>query len=413
MISIRLAIASDLHYVQPSPGTVSMPAVAQGSPVGDPMRGLLTRIDREHKGSEESEFKADYLICPGDVTNQASAEGFEAGWGQLKALQSALGARHLIATTGNHEVHSRAGEKDNLPGLSTHAIDPLAAIQRHSDYPCTSLSDEARWVYWGRGYQIIEEPGVLFVLINSSHFHPTTRANEFERGRISDIALEQLRSDLARHIASDKKRVFVALLHHHPIPHEAGTAPEENIQMHNGSQLIRMLEDTNVAWLVIHGHKHEGRLILAQGANNPPMVFAAASFGARLDGVLATKTKQQFYILHLEVCDQSIQPTARCRIRAWHWSGSSWEHARKVSDGLPDRCGYQLPPIQRQQALAALKQTLSNNGPFLRWDEAVSHHPDLGYQLPAQVSFMKTMMDNMGIKSSWDKDDWFPQEVSV
>lgn len=413
MTSIRLAIVSDLHYVQPSPGTDSMPAVAQGSPVGDPMRGLLARIERESKTGDAREFEADYLICPGDVTNQASAEGFDAGWSQLKALQSALGARHLISTTGNHEVHSRAGDKDNLPGLSTQALDPLAAIQRHSDYPSTSLSDEARWVYWGRGYQIIEQPGVLFVVINSSHFHPTTRANEFERGRISDIALEQLRADLARHVADDKKRVFVALLHHHPIPHEAGTAPEESIQMHNGNQLIKMLEDTDVAWQVIHGHKHEGRLIQAQGANNPPMVFAAASFGAKLDGVLATKTRQQFYVLDLEVCDQTIQPTAKCRIRAWHWTGTTWERARKIADGLPDRCGYQIPPIQRQQVLQHLKQTLTDNGSFLSWEEAVAKHEELGYQLPAQISFMRPMMDKMGITSSWDSDDWFPQEVGV
>jgi hypothetical protein len=377
------------------------------------MHALLALVNQEAAAGTARQFEADYLICPGDVTNQASAAGFEAGWEQLKALKTALGAQHLLATTGNHEVHSRATEKDDLIGLSTQSLDPLAVIQRHPDYPCTCLSDADRWVYWGRGYQIVEQPNILFLIINSSHFHPTTRANEFERGRISEIALQSLRADLAKRVAADKARVFVAVMHHHPIPHQAGTTPEENIEMHNGSQLIQLLEQTNVAWLVIHGHKHAGRLIIAQGDNNPPMVFAAASFGAMLDGVLATQTHLQFYILHLEVCDQSVEPTARGQLRAWHWTGTSWETARKYGHGLPDRCGYQRPPFKPQPVLDSLAGTLAaESRPFLKWEEAVEKHRELGYLLPGQVRFMRDMMATKEIKNVWEADAWFPQEVA-
>lgn len=353
MTSIRLAIASDLHYAEPSGPNPSRPATTKAGTAGDPMHALLELVKKD-AGCEDRQFAADYLICPGDVTNQASAAGFQAGWSQLKSLKDALGAQHLLATTGNHEVHSRASDKDNQVGLSTQSLDPLAVIQQHSDYPCTCLTDDQRWVYWGRGYQIVENPSVLFLIINTSHFHPTTRANEFERGRISDIALQALRKDLDVRVSADKARAFVAVMHHHPIPHQAGTAPEENIEMQNGSQLIQLLENTNVAWLVIHGHKHQGRIISAQGGNNPPMVFAAASFGAMLDGVLATQTHQQFYILDLTICDQSIEPTAKGHLRAWHWTGTSWEPARKYTHGLPDGCGYQIPPCNIQSVLDSL-----------------------------------------------------------
>ncbi|WP_325048563.1 metallophosphoesterase [Achromobacter xylosoxidans] len=377
------------------------------------MHALLKLVEQTAGEGVTRQFGADYLICPGDVTNQASAAGFEAGWAQLKALKTALGARHLLATTGNHEVHSRATEKDNEIGMSIQALDPLAVIQRHPDYPCTCLSDDERWVYWGRGYQIVEQPNILFLIINSSHFHPTTRSNEFERGRISDIALQSLREDLARRVAQDKARVFVALLHHHPIPHQAGTAPEENIEMHNGSQLIQLLEQTNVAWLVIHGHKHDGRLISAQGDHNAPMVFAAASFGAMLDGVLATQTHQQFYILDLEIFDQSIEPMARVQVRAWHWTGTSWEAARKHAHGLPDRCGYQRPSFSLRPVLDGLAETLAaESRPFLKWEEAAERHAELGYLMPGQVQFLRNMMESKGIRTVWGTDDWFPQEVA-
>lgn len=413
MTSIRLAIASDLHYTEPSGTTPSRPATAKSGTAGDPMHALLALVTQDATAGATRQFEADYLVCPGDVTNQASAAGFDAGWTQLKTLKTALGAQHLLATTGNHEVHSRATERDNQIGISTQSLDPLAAIQRHPDYPCTCLSNDERWVYWGRGYQIVEQANILFLIINSSHFHPTTRPNEFERGRISDIALQSLRADLAQRVAADKTRIFVALLHHHPIPHQAGTTPEENIEMYNGSQLIQLLEQTNVAWLVIHGHKHEGRLISAQGGHNPPMVFAAASFGAMLDGMLATQTHQQFYILDLEVCDQSVEPTARCQIRAWHWTGTSWEPARKYAQGLPNRCGYQHPPVNLQPVLDALAGTLAaESGPFLKWEEAVERHPELGYLLPDRVRFMRDMMTKKNIKTAWDTDAWFPQEVA-
>lgn len=412
MTSIRLAIASDLHYVEPTGANPPRPATAKAGAAGDPMHALLELVKQEANCANR-QFAADYLVCPGDVTNQASAAGFETGWTQLKSLRDALGARDLLATTGNHEVHSRASEQDNLVGLSTQSLDPLAVIQRHPDYPCTCLTNDERWVYWGRGYQIVERANILFLIINTSHFHPTTRANEFERGRISDIALQALKQDLAIRVAEDKARAFVAVMHHHPIPHQAGTAPEENIEMQNGSQLIQLLESTNVAWLVIHGHKHEGRIISAQGANNPPMVFAAASFGAMLDGVLATQTHLQFYILELEICDQSIEPTARAHLRAWHWTGTSWESARKHTHGLPDGCGYQIPSFNLQTVLDSLVATLAvEAGPFLKWEEAVEKHPELGRLLPGKVQFMRNMMAAKNIKTTWEADAWFPQEVA-
>lgn len=412
MTTIRLAIASDLHYVEPTGANPSRPATAKAGAAGDPMHALLELVKQDASCSGRK-LAADYLVCPGDVTNQASAVGFEAGWTQLKSLKDALGAQHLLATTGNHEVHSRASDKDNQVGLSTQSLDPLAVIQRHPDYPCTCLTNDERWVYWGRGYQIVEQPNILFLIINTSHFHPTTRANEFERGRISDVALQALEQDLAMRVAADKARAFVAVMHHHPIPHQASTAPEENIEMQNGSQLIQLLESTNVAWLVIHGHKHEGRIISAQGANNPPMVFAAASFGAMLDGVLATQTHLQFYILELDICDQSIEPTARAHLRAWHWTGTSWEPARKHTHGLPDGCGYQIPSFNLQSVLDSLVATLAaEEGPFLKWEEAVEKHSELGRLLPGKVRFMRGMMDSKSIKSTWEADAWFPQEVA-
>jgi hypothetical protein len=380
----------------------------------DPMHALQKLIAQESQGPpKQRQFKADYLLCPGDITNQASELGFDRGWGQLKALKAALGARELLATTGNHEVHSRAAPRDDIPGMSTQALDPLAMMQRHGDYPCTCFSGEDRWVYWGRGYKLIELDHVLLIVINSSHFHATTRANEFERGRVSEVALIELEVELRSRVAQDKSRAFVALMHHHPIPHESTTAADESIQMHNGARLMQLLEATGVAWLVIHGHKHAGRLIAAHGGMNSPIVLAAGSFGAALEGVLATTSRLQFYILELEVSDQSIEPTISGTIRSWYWTGAQWEKARKYEHGLPDRCGFQRPAISLQPLVNSLADVLQcGSERYLEWEEALDRIPALGCLMPDQTAFLRKVMEAKGLKATWDNDFCFPDDVA-
>jgi predicted MPP superfamily phosphohydrolase len=413
MATIRLAIAADLHYSPAQAPQPSRPAAAFTGAAGDPMHALLQRLGREN-ASGGSELKADYLLCAGDITNKASPEGFDEGWARLKDLQVALDARHLLAVTGNHEVNSRAGEVDDQPGNSEQALDPLAIIQKHPDYPCTAFDDTQRWVYWGRGYQVINEPQAVFLLLNSSHFHPTTRANEFERGRVSDIALAMLRTDLKVLVEANKSKVFIALMHHHPIPHQPLDMPQDRINMHNGPQLMELLQETGVTWLVIHGHKHQGRLILAQGGLGSPVVFAAGSFGAILDGDAATLTKLQFYILEIDLVDQSVQPKARAHVRALYWSGSSWEWTKAYRDGVPDRCGYSVPSQDLEALVDELYSELNGEDsvPFLSWDEVLERKPKLRYLMPADARILRKIMESKGVKSTWPDNLSFPSEVA-
>jgi 3',5'-cyclic AMP phosphodiesterase CpdA len=415
MASIRLAIASDLHYTRIGSADSCRPSTAMSGVAGDPMHALMGQAAPGASAlPDRLDLRADYLLCPGDITNKASSDGFNEGWRCLKGLQRALGARHLLAATGNHEVSSRAGERDDQPGNSEQAIDPLATIQRHADYPSTALTDDARWIYWGRGYVLIEEPQVTFLLINSSHFHPTTRANEFERGRISDVAIDRLRNELAAAVDRDRTKAFVALLHHHPIPHQLLDIEQDRIDMRNGAQLIEVLVETGVAWFVVHGHKHQGRLIQAQGGQGSPIVMAAGSFGVFLEGDFATKTRLQFYIVEIELLDQAAQPALRGEVRAVSWTGSGWEVARGRAHGLPDRCGFSIPHIDLGKAVSELRRLLGQSDqPYLRWVEVLELVPDLRFLMPNDARILRTQCAANGVGVTWDEGLWFPSEVSL
>lgn len=413
--TLKLAIISDLHYRRHEATNPCRPAIASQGAHADPMSGLLKIIKEQNLSSNSDDhIQADYLLCPGDITDRAGAEPFEYAWGQLKELQEALGARHLITTTGNHEVDSRTGAEYDRPGNTEIITDPLKMLQKLRDYPSTALiKNDRRWVYWGRGYEFIEEEGVLFLLINSSHYHWTTRAIEYERGRIGEVALEELRQEIALKVNSDRNRVFVVLLHHHPIPHQDLDIELGTIEMTNGSRLMQVLGDSGVVWIVIHGHKHHARLITAQGAYARPVVFAAGSFGAQLDGALATKTRTQFYILSAEIEDQSITPKATGTLSVRAWSGTEWDISTKIAHGLPDGCGFHIPDLDLQQLAEQIKLLISSEeSSYLSWSETVRAIPNLKCLMPDQLKRLGSVFDATGIKTTWQKDQWLPKEIA-
>lgn len=249
--------------------------------------------------------------------------------------------------------------------------------------------------------------------LSTQVIHLTTRENEFQRGRIGEVALMLLERELRARVDQNRKRAFVALMHHHPIPHQKLDLPQGRIDMFNGAELMQILEETGVSWLVIHGHKHHGRLVVAQGGLNSPVVFAAGSFGAFLDGVYAMKTRQQFYILEVDLCDQTIKPSAAGHVRAWSWTGHDWEQARALSHGLPDRCGYRRgAALDQEAAVDVLMTALQNSGKtFFTWEEALVQHPDLRFLLPDDAKHLRRLMQGKGLKVTWDEGDWLPGEV--
>jgi predicted MPP superfamily phosphohydrolase len=415
MKTIRLAIISDLHYRKHEGGDGSnpcRPATATNGVMADPMSGLLRLLEEDsYSLKREDGTVADYLLCPGDISDKAAPDAFDEGWNKLKELQLALAAKHLISATGNHEVYSRPDDQFDIPGNVEKSVDPLSTLQKHLDYPSTMLTgNDRRWVYWGRGYEFIEAPDAQFLLINSSHFHPTTRALEFERGRVGDVGLKSLREEIAISVKRDEQRLRVVLLHHHPIPHQDLDVDLGKIPMDNGAKLMEVLSESRVAWLVVHGHKHHPRLVRGQGSGGT-VVFAAGSFGALLTGTLATKTRPQFYLVDAAVVDQRSQPEAIGTVRAFSWTGSDWEPAVRRAHGLPDGCGYQIPQVSLSTVSCSVKAAL-NDVPFLRWDEVIQKVPELTHLLPEEIMYLKDALQVAGVNATWPIEKWFPTEVA-
>jgi hypothetical protein len=411
---IRLAVISDLHY-RPAPNGSSVLPSACHSGTGVDMMGELIRYLGNERSLQVDGRIADFLICPGDITDKASAVGFDEGWSQLSKLKDVLGASHVVASTGNHEVSSRAGAEHDQEGNSVVELDPLKTVQKHEDYPSTLLCGDARWVYWGRGYYLVEADGVVFLLLNSSHYHGTTRANEFERGRIGDVALSCLRSELKSAVESRRgTHLFVAVLHHHPIQHQDINFDLGKVEMDNGARLMQILGESGVAWIVIHGHKHHPRLQLSQGASSTrSVVFAAGSFGAPLAGRLAMTTRNQFYVMEAGVKDQSVIPGAAGSVRSFHWDFTRWDTSTLRVHGLPDRCGFAVPDVRLETLAEEVSEVLGRrSNSYMRWDELTHQLSELGNVLPGDQDALRRALEARGVKLTYRDERWFPEEAA-
>lgn len=412
--TIRFAVISDLHYRKDNDGVAYRPAAGAQGAHADPVEKLIAFLeDRRSDFNSPGGKLADYLLCPGDICDKADGSAFNEGWRQLKKLQKVLRADHLIASTGNHEVHSRPSDLDKISGYAEAALDPLEAVQEHGDYPTELLCEERRWVYWGRGYEIIEREEVLLLLINSSHFHPTTQPNEYERGRIGKVALALLRAELKTKVESNRNRLFITLLHHHPVAHEDLAIELGRIQMHNGELLMQVLAECGVAWIVVHGHKHFPRLILsADSGDGQSVVLAAGSAGVELKGEWATKTSHQFYIVELDVVSQEAERSACGRIRALSWQGDDWKFNELKLRGLPDRCGFRIPTQDLNTIVASISTVLAGANEYMTWQELVSQIPALCTLLPQRLAALRRALKIAGIQTTWLDTHYFPTDVS-
>lgn len=404
--SIRIAIATDLHYLQDEDGGVFPQVCISGSKI-DPMSELLKTL-----GSSSCPIgvSADILLCPGDITTRACISSFQKGWDDLKRLKDALGASHLIAATGNHEVSSRSNGDHDLAGNAEAAIKPFEHLISAEDYPTVFPSKDQKWIYWGRGFEAVSGDDWVVVIVNSCHYHSSLLPNEYERGRIGDVALGELQGKLKE--LSSLYKYKIVMLHHPPTPHEELDIDLGRIAMYNGDLLVKTIEETGEDWLVIHGHKHLARLIQAGGAEYAPIILGAASFGAMMSGDLASKTRNQFYILELISADGE---RLKGKFESLCWDGREWHVTNRISHGLPNGCGFDLEnPFKSRKIAQAIRDLIQSGGQtFVTWPELKNKLEELSFIMPQDINHLNEKLDGLNVKRVADNGAWFPEQLWV
>jgi hypothetical protein len=184
MSSLRIAVLSDIHAAsvgqKNSNGShlIVPPAIGRGNPLEDLQRLIA-------KGSIA---EVNYLVCPGDITNQADAQAFKWMWQELHGLARTLGNAAVMATCGNHDLDSRYLAEANIEDPD--AKGTLLALEAR--FP--DLEEDEHNEYWAHNCVVLERPAPTphrFALLNTCAYHGL-EPNEIKHGRVSGRTIRRL-----------------------------------------------------------------------------------------------------------------------------------------------------------------------------------------------------------------------------
>ena len=358
-------MASDLHAYSDratSPSHLDIGA-PESVTLQHPIAALLKLID-------EKSLSADYLLCPGDLGDKADPKGIAYAWKSLDRVAQTLKCKLFTATAGNHDLDSRLATTNHDPEHILKGLIPSYPLQDET------LDDR----YWSRAYVIVDRSPVRLVLLNSSAYHGIGNIEQ-NHGRISELTLSRLRSDLAK---LPEMPINILLCHHHPHQHSELNLGEQDV-MKEGQQLLDLLGGGGFGrWLVIHGHKHHPKIAYAAGSSISPVVFAAGSLCAILTGALQTSARNQFYIIEVDP-DDCAKYGLVGTVRAWDWyPGNGWIEASPQSSGLPASFGF--GSRSDPQLLAhAVSVIAAQSTAAISWHDLVAKLPEIAYLLPRDL----------------------------
>lgn len=317
---LKFGVLSDIHATVYERGKESQSFVTVPPEHGkrNPLTDLHSLLS--------SGLKLDYLLCPGDITNQANPEALSWMWDQLQILKEKSSARELWAVCGNHDVDSR------YSSIAIDDPDPKGVLlDLNTPFPPVNPNEVNH--FWARNYVIIERTFPILhraLLLNTCAYHGGSE-NEIKHGRISTRTIQRIKVDLEKLPPS---QLNVLLCHHHlePLP-SWNSAPDYQF-VKKGGELLRTLENSCVGpWLVVHGHRHWPECFYASGGNASAVIFCSSSFGA-CDPQIAN----QFHVLSVELDSNLSRPKGRIETFTWTlgngWSASPDANIPRVDKSL-------------------------------------------------------------------------------
>lgn len=389
MPSLRIAVLSDLHMHQSKP-VGSAPSYLSAQPVFN--------VSRNNPIFDAAELlcalkkSVDWIICPGDISDQNDAVSASVAWQQLGAMKRKVRARRLIGNVGNHDMDSRRKHGDDKPEQSLKALAPRFPL---SDQRLANK-------FWANDYVVLKEAGldVTLVLVNSCALHGIegstsgrrSQVRSYEHGLINNGVIGQLASELPGKLSS----INILVMHHHIRQHP--WMPDDNSHAVNGPRLLEVLRETGRRWLVIHGHQHWPNLSYGSAEKNSPVVLSAGSIAAKRYDVRGRTPRNQMHFI--EFADTSC---AKATISTWNWAQAlGWSESYPDS-GLPWQCGFGCE-AGLQDICAAINQHLDLQATKRAdWSQLLSVVPDLPFLVPDELVLLVQLLAQSGTEVLYDK----------
>lgn len=369
--SLVIAIISDLHCRSKSSdlnsaGTTRLYSDIARKPINHhPVSALIELI-------EENNIIADYVLCPGDITDKADNQGMMSGWSFLLDIQRAFKSKKLLTTLGNHDVKSRDFKPDDIrlkdPEITT-PFDFVKNVDRNYPFDENNINKS----YWADHFAIVEDEDSAFFIFNSvySHINSVT-ANKCV---ITQAILSEMENRLKK-ISSKKYKI--AMCHHHPIKHANKTYLDDDV-MDKGDLFIDLLNNYGFD-ILIHGHKHDPRLTVI----NSFTVLASGSFSA-LANLADVGADNVFHIIKFSDSSKKgiIESYVYKPQKGWLLNPGSY---------FPSKTGFGLNIDITDLISKSVTWFNKTKKPFVYYSDFINQFPDFQYLNPKQQEKTQLIM---------------------
>lgn len=318
--------------------------------------------------------KIDYVLCPGDFTDQCDKQGFISAWNYVLEISRKLEAKKLIATIGNHDVDSRDATKYSFENAKS--IGQAFPFLDNNIDLTAKLND-----FWANGFTFFEDYATQILVINSCFYHHGPE--DAKKGKIELRELEQIKDYLK---ANSSDKIKIALLHHHPVQHARLELGESDF-VQNGHELMEILADFKYD-LIIHGHKHDPWLRNEIVKGHTITILSSGSFSATSNHMF-TNAKNYFHVLEI---DKSNSQIAKGRILTWTFLRNRGWDLRYDDAGFYPQCGFGNRKDSANllsEIMSLVKQNVNFN-----WEEVIKSVSDVNYLTPDEIDGLKQQLSD-------------------
>lgn len=216
--SLKVAIVSDIHYMDPSllDSNAAEGTAFQAYLADDPKLLQYSAAVFKEVMEQLLAAKPDLLLVPGDITKDGEKLDHQIMAGFFDKLQS-QGTRVLVMP-GNHDINNAKAKRyvgnNDYPVTMTSKTD-FENIYANFGYKAAVARDTASLSY------VVElQPGLRLISIDASKYEDYGPSGDVAEGRIKPATLTWILQQLAR-ARQQKIRIF-AMMHHNLIEHYVG-----------------------------------------------------------------------------------------------------------------------------------------------------------------------------------------------
>lgn len=339
---------------------------------------------------KKGKLTADFVVCPGDLTNRVCEAGMSHAFADLKSIRDAMNAKELLCCLGNHDVASRGGSVGNDPFRLARELAPGFPVEGH----------DAKDRLESSGFHLFnfKKEKASLLLVNSVIDHQDEESAK--RGTFDDNRLSQLNEYLTKEKSSMASR-RIAVMHHHPYLHTFAGHDSSDV-LSNGDAIIECLAKHRFR-MIIHGHRHQSRLTIADSPSGPLVVFAAGSFSAILRE-LSTVTRNLFHIIRIGGGTSILKGS----IESWEFNfGIGWNPTSVQSSAVAHHQEFSSnsAPVTAVEVADLVKNSPQKS---LSREQLNQSIPNLRYLVPQRIKKLsEDLMEEHNLKMAFDEAGQF------